>query len=813
MGEEKGQADGRSPDASSSAAPFGLDLSKTVIDRATRIANSLFENSHAIVILMHEGKFWRSRFADNGLELRDPASQIVVETGEPLWVEDALLHPTLAGIPAVVGPPYLRSYVGVPIKLANGSTPGALAITGTSPQAYDAAKVARLADIADFLADEWERAQAKRAHSASASERDAARAMLIELVGGLPMSLVLTDREMRVIANSEVWATDLGLDHGSIVGRSIYELAPRAYGAWSDQLAECLKGTGVSGQRVHSTRADGSVAWLNTDVKPWRDTAGEIGGLMIAADDITELVETLEQAERSEDRLRLALSLADIHVWEMDYERRELSKAGVEAAFFDTPVTYEALFKDIYVTIDPRDRDSVIEQWRQHVEEGAPYRPTYRVIREDKKEVWVESAAKLLTDAQGRPRRLVGALQNITARKLAEQSLVRAKDQAEAANLAKSTFLATMSHEIRTPLNGVLGMAQIMAAAELSDPQRERLQVIRKSGEALLAILNDVLDLSKIEAQRLELEEAPFDVSDLARGAHAAFTGIAAGKGLTFDLTIEDAAKGAWLGDSTRVRQVLYNLVSNGLKFTQAGEVKVTIGASPAGLTLSVADTGIGISRERLGHLFEKFEQADASVTRKFGGTGLGLAICRELAQLMGGSVTVESREGEGSTFVATLPLKRVAAPAAIETAGYEPKAGDDLPPLRVLAAEDNAINQLVLRTMLQQAGIEPTLVADGRAAVEAWAQSEWDLILMDIQMPEMDGLTAARAIRLRERETGRARTPIIALTANAMAHHVAEYAACGMDGFVAKPIELGKLFAAMEAALENSEQQQALAS
>ncbi len=813
MGEEKGQADGSSTNASPSAAPFGVDLSTTVIDRATRIANSLFEDSHAIVILMHEGQFWRSRFANNGLPLRDPASEIVVKTGEPLWVEDALLHPTLSGIPAVVGPPYLRSYIGVPIKLANGSTPGALAITGTSPQAYDAAKVARLADIADFLADEWERAQAKRAHSASATERDAARAMLIELVGSLPMSLVLTDREMRVIANSEVWASDLGLEHGSIVGRSIYELAPRAYSAWSDQLADCLKGAGISGQRVHGTRADGAAAWLNTDVKPWRDSAGEIGGLMIAADDITELVETLEQAERSEDRLKLALSLADIHVWEMDYQRRELFKAGVEAAFFDTPVTYDELVKDIYVTIDPRDRDGVIEQWRQHVEEGAPYRPAYRVIRNDGKEVWVESAAKMLTDDKGRPRRLVGALRNITATKLAEQSLVRAKDQAEAANLAKSTFLATMSHEIRTPLNGVLGMAQIMAAAELSEPQRERLQVIRKSGETLLAILNDVLDLSKIEAQRMELDEAAFNISDLARGAHAAFSGIAAEKGLAFDLTIADEAKGSYLGDSSRVRQILYNLVSNGLKFTQAGEVRVTIGASYAGLTLAVTDTGIGISPERLGQLFEKFEQADASVTRKFGGTGLGLAICRELAQLMGGSVTLESREGEGSTFVATLPLKRVSEPQAADAAAQEAEAAEDLPPLRVLAAEDNSINQLVLRTMLQQAGVEPTIVADGRAAVEAWTQSEWDLILMDIQMPEMDGLTAARAIRLGERETGRARTPIIALTANAMAHHVVEYAANGMDGFVAKPIELGKLFAAMEAALNDPDERQALAS
>jgi len=338
--------------------------------------------------------------------------------------------------------------------------------------------------------------------------------------------------------------------------------------------------------------------------------------------------------------------------------------------------------------------------------------------------------------------------------------------------------------------------------------------VIRESGESLLAILNDVLDLSKIEAARLELEEAPFNIGELARGAHAAFSGVASQKGLAFDLIIEEAAQGTYLGDSTRVRQVLYNLLSNALKFTEQGEVKVTIRATDAGLALRVSDTGIGVAPERIGQLFEKFEQADASVTRRFGGTGLGLAICRELAQLMGGSVTMESRQGEGSTFIATLPLKRVAEPAAVPADRQSADQTDDLPTLRVLAAEDNAINQLVLRTMLQQAGVEPTIVADGRQAIEAWDLAEWDVILMDIQMPEMDGLSATRAIRERERQTGRRRTPIIALTANAMAHHVSEYAAHDMDSFVAKPIEVDRLFAAMDAALaEAGEDEQAMAS
>ena len=813
MGEETGREDGSAP-----TAPFGVDLSMAVIERATRIASGLFDDGYAIVILMHEGQFWRSRYADNGLTLQDPIAEAIIRSGEAVWIEDADQDPVHARNPLVSGPPFLKFYVGAPIRLADGSTPGVLSVMGATPRPFDAAKLARLSDIADFLADEWERAQTQRAHSRSSIERDTARTMLIELVKGLPISLVLTDRNLAVIAHSDLWASELVLDHQTTVGRSIFELAPTAYDPWRQPLQACLAGgRPMSAQRLRSTRSDGAVAWLNSEVKPWRDSAGEIGGLMIAADNITELVETLERVERSEDRLKLALGLADIHVWEMDFQRRELFKSGDEAQFLEEPSTYKELFKDIYATIDPRDRPAVVEQWRRHIEEGEPYRPSYRVNRTDGKEIWAESATTLIADANGKTVRVVGALQNVTARKLAEQALVRAKDQAEAANMAKSTFLATMSHEIRTPLNGVLGMAQIMDAAELSDAQRERLQVIRKSGEALLAILNDVLDLSTIEAARLELQEAPFDIADLARGAHAAFSGAAAQKGLAFDLTIEDAARGTYLGDSARVRQILYNLVSNGLKFTQAGEVKVSIGATHAGLALKVTDTGVGIASERLGQLFQKFEQADASLTRKFGGAGLGLAICRELAQLMGGSVTLESRQGEGSTFIATLPLKHIADPAASGVSaggGAQAHDAEALPPLRVLAAEDNSINQLVLRTMLQQAGLDPTIVADGREALEAWRQADWDLILMDIQMPEMDGITATRAIRRGETETGRRRTPIVALTANAMAHHVAEYAASGMDGFVAKPIEVGRLFAAMEAAMsEDCESQQAIAS
>jgi PAS domain S-box-containing protein len=795
------------PTAAAALMPAGFEHSVEVFARATRVAETLFAPCIAHVALFVDDQVWRSNDPEGRLGGDPIVTRWVIDNCEAVWVPDARADARFHDHPFVTGEQALRLIVAAPIRLPDGSIPGAITIGSPFPRDYDAELAARAQDIADFIADEWRRVQAKRAHEASSQESQAVRRVLGTIIDSAPLSLLMLDAELRILAASRRWLESMKARRRDVVGRTLAELIPQAQARdWDVSFRRCLEGEVLHFDRSRVEFPDGSFQWVRTELTPWHRSNGDVGGLLISAHDITDMVEAMDRMERSEERLKLALEIAEIHVWEMDYVRRELIKTGAEDTFFDRPKTYRDLLEDIWSTIDPRDRAAVQEAWARHEAGEAIYHPVYRTSRADGREVWAAGSVRMLHDEAGKPIRMVGAIQNVTHRKQAELALVQAKEEAEAATRAKSAFLATMSHEIRTPLNGVLGMAQAMARDELTEAQRERLDVVRQSGEALLAILNDVLDLSKIEAGKLELEKTEFDIGELAKAAHATFAATAQAKRLDFRLDVSRAARGLYVGDTVRVRQILYNLVSNALKFTDKGGVKVAVGRRRGELIITVSDSGIGIPPEKLAALFQKFEQADASTTRRYGGTGLGLAICRDLAEMMGGQIVAHSAPGEGATFTVSLPLPRAerqARPRAPRRRA-EPAAGEARP-LKVLAAEDNGMNQLVLKTLLAQIGVEPVIVGDGRAAVAAWEAEPWDLILMDVQMPEMDGPTATGIIRAREVAEGRARTPIVALTANAMDHQVAEYRAAGMDDFVAKPIEAGRLYEALMAAAEHA--------
>ncbi len=416
---------------------------------------------------------------------------------------------------------------------------------------------------------------------------------------------------------------------------------------------------------------------------------------------------------------------------------------------------------------------------------------------------WLQIAQTVRSDGS-----VVGVMMDVTARKEEALALAAAREAADAANSAKSAFLAAMSHEIRTPLNGVLGMAGALERTQLAAGQREMVQVITNSGAALLTILNDVLDVSKIEAGKLDLEVVPFDLGEAVRTVAQLYQETASQKGVTLQIDLAEAPQTALLGDPTRLRQIMQNFMSNAVKFSERGEINVrvrTLSASDAAVSvrIEVSDQGIGLSPEQKARLFERFTQADDTITRRYGGAGLGLSICRELATLMNGEIGCDSTAGVGSTFYLELSLPPAErAPAA--NSQQEAIAPTDAPSLRVLAADDNATNRLVLKTLLEQVDIHAAFAVNGADAVAQASQQMFDLVLMDVHMPLLDGMRATREIRAFGGAW--AHVPIIALTADAMPANIEACLAAGMNAHVAKPIRTDVLFATIAAVLQEAD-------
>ena len=588
----------------------------------------------------------------------------------------------------------------------------------------------------------------------------------------------------------ETFLSPNGLDRSHIVGTRPIETWPQV----ADQLRAVFEGLEAGEREVEIEQKlahlDGRAFQLRVRASYWRDDDGEPVAVLVVHEDIGP--EVTARAE-SEARLRAVVEHLPAQISLMDLDNGQVTLMNAKMAAGVAAYSGAAMGCSLQETLGPEHTEWLTQAVARAEADGG-------CAEQEAAFDFGTCAGKVLrfknvlfNDVLGH-RQLLVIVDDVTELRRSAEALQRAAEEAEAANRAKSEFLANMSHEIRTPLNGVLGVAGALARTELNAAQQEMVSIIETSAITLETLLSDILDLARIEAGKMELRPEPFDLAASVNACSALFDAAAQAKGLDLQVTIAPGAHGAYVGDAARLRQILCNLLGNAVKFTQQGQVRLSVearrGETSSELIFEVRDTGIGFDEETKARLFSRFEQADGSITRRFGGSGLGLSISRSLAEAMGGRLEADAEPGKGAVFVVTLELPRCAGVPDlwVESAEQEPEA-DPLVGMRVLLAEDHPTNRRVVELILGAAGVDLTCVENGAEAVQAFRSADFDLILMDMQMPVMDGLTAIREIRKLEAESATRRTPIHVLTANAMPDHVSASLSAGDDGHLSKPI------------------------
>ncbi len=663
--------------------------------------------------------------------------------------------------------------------------------------------------------------------------------------------IVLDERGTIELANPALHRL-FGYSEEELIGQNVSLLMPSNHGAQHHlYLQKHLKhppGQHIGQRReVEGIDKQGRRFPLELSVSMTRD--GDEVRFTGILHDISERYLALEKLRASEERLDLAISGSSDVIWDLNLATGEAYFSPRLAIFLGiNPADIQPSFSWLESRIHPADLPRHLEGLSGHLQQNRPYQLDFRVRTDAGDYRWLLARGKAVRDESGHPVRIAGSLTDITEHKRQEEAIVRyaeeveesrhrieqqaellarqseelahASREAETAAVAKGQFLANMSHEIRTPMNAVLGMTDLVLDGELDPEQRELLMSVKSSGQHLLSIVNDILDFSKIEAGKLLITNEPFVVQTAVEETLTLLRASARAKGLDLDVMISPNTPKKVVGDADRLRQVLINLVGNAIKFTARGGVSVSIHPSTETgesdhLQFVVEDTGIGIPAEKLQSVFNPFEQADVSTTRRFGGTGLGLAIVRTIVEQMGGRVWVESVEGRGSRFQFTARLPDASRLPRLETADLTqdlpaPISPANLPeraPLRVVVAEDNAVNRKVISEILSRKGELVTLVENGRDAVAAAAARKHDLILLDLQMPEVDGIEAVTAIRADEADRRLPRLPLILLTASTLDEDRKTGLTAGADGFLTKPVDRNDLFREIERVLTRTRQ------
>jgi PAS domain S-box-containing protein len=787
-------------------------LPEPSFDRLTRMTSRLLRAPVVLVSLVDD----RRQFFKSAVGLPEPWAttrqtplshsfcQHVVITGRPLIIHDARSDARVAGNRAIPDLGVI-AYLGIPLMTIEGEVLGSFCAIDGEPRDWAVDEVETMTDLAASVATEIELRRDVEWRIEHEKEIRRQQRFIQSILEATPAILYLFGLEERrtIWTNGRVQAI-LGYPDHELLDLDESEIRSMVH---PDDIVlfvctldgiEDVEDGQVRDSEYRMRHADGSWRWLhNRTVVSRRDALGRPDRVLGFVEDVTEK----KHAEGLSRRMFEISSDAHLIFDEQDgildcneAALRMLRCADKTKLLGRHPGVFSAKFLPDGTPYAPD--STVIDSTARR--EGH-YRFDWWAARFDG-EVFPCEVSLTPVEVAGRSVLLV-VWHELTERKREEEELRRAKEAAEAASRAKSQFLANVSHEIRTPMNGILGMTELALDSDLSSQQREYLGLVKSSAESLLTVIDDILDFSKIEAGKLELDPIPFDLHELVAQTLRPMANRAETKGLELVFRIAPGVPAGVVGDPGRLRQVLINLVGNAIKFTAKGKVVVSVEpdeASPSGdgigLRFNVEDTGIGIPSGQIEAIFEPFVQADGSTTRRFGGTGLGLAICVRLVALMGGRIWVESQPGLGSTFRFNAVLGRtVESPGLASARPASPRRDDPARRLRVLMVEDHAVNRKVGVRLLERLGHDPTVAVDGLEALERLAFESFDVVLMDLQMPRMDGFEAIAAIRGEESATAR-RLPVLALTAHAMKGDRERCLEAGFDGYLTKPIRPDEL-------------------
>jgi PAS domain S-box-containing protein len=788
-------------------------------DRITRIARTVFDAPIGLISLVDsERQFFKSKV---GLELNQtPREQSFCAHGilqdEALVVPDALADGRFANNPLVTGYPNIRFYAGAQLKTKDGFRLGSLCVIDSVARSYPSAdQMAVLVDLADQVVELLE---------ARRNQRELERVRRTQLADRKRWSRMEQTAALALDAGKMgFWEYDelMGQGHWSERMFQFHSMASSLMSApsieeWSKlvhpedrmDFAASLKRIRRSADtfsfKYRVKDADGSERCITTAGDHYFAEDGSLLGSLGVCWDSTEADRRERALQESEELFRILSSASPVGIVRTDRDGNSIYANPKLAEIWQLPIE-QFTGRNWVSRIHPDDVDALLQDWEAATRKGRPFEMEFRLLMPNGTIRWMHGRSALVLDRYGRQSGSVGTIDDITDRKKALHDLHEAKHVAELASQSKDIFLTNISHELRTPLNGVLGMIELLLDTELDPDQRQMAEIVRDSGTSLLNVVNDILDLSRIQACKLTLESIPFDWDSMLRQVFTGLQPDADRKGLQLTLEQPQGALGKFVGDASRIQQILLVYLTNALKFTSMGRVTVSVASerlsqSAVELLVMVRDTGPGIPLAHQNKLFKPFSQVDESITRKHGGTGLGLAIAKRLAELMGGNVGVVSSAGNGSTFWLRLTLSTAVRSAEAQKRKIHPGSR------RVLVVEDNFESQMVAMNMLWKLGWQADLVSDGALALEIVRQDDYAMVFMDCQMSRMDGYETTEEIRKWERAGQRDEVPIVALTAHAMEGDRERCLNVGMNDYLSKPVSLEELRKVLDQWAGNSE-------